>query len=394
MLVRERTRPAGVRVGRGNAQGVSPLAEGKGGLEDVVACDSEICFIDGKQGRLLYRGYDITELAGRVSFEAVCYALWYGDLPGPAELAALRQRLAAARTLPAGLLALLRQLPPARPMMTLRTAVSALGLYDPERDDNSLPACQRKAERLTAQMATVVAAMARIAAGQEPVAPRPDLGHAANVLYMLRGSEADPLQVEAMDVALVLHADHELNASTFSARVTAATLADMHAAITSAVGTLEGPLHGGANENVMRMLLEIGSPERAPAYVREQLARGVKIPGFGHRVYKTEDPRATILRRMSHDLGQRAGNTLYYDITRAVEQAVFEEKRLYPNVDLYSASTYYAMGIPIELFTPIFAVSRISGWSAHVLEQYAHNRLIRPRAEYVGPAPRPVPAGA
>jgi citrate synthase len=370
------------------------VAEGKGGLEDVVACDSEICFIDGKQGRLLYRGYDITELAGHVSFEEVCHLLWYGDLPSPGQLQDLRARLTAARTLPDGIIRLLRNLPAARPMMTLRTAVSALGLYDPERDDNTLPACQRKAERLTAQIPTVVAALARIREGQDPVAPRPDLGEAANFLYMMRGAEPDPLHARAMDMALVLHADHELNASTFSARVTAATLADMHAAITSAVGTLEGPLHGGANEQVMRMLMRIGTPDKAPEYIRAALAAGEKIPGFGHRVYRTEDPRATILRRMSHDLGEKAGNTLYYDITRAVEQAIFEAKKLYPNVDLYSASTYHAMGIPIDLFTPIFAVSRISGWSAHVLEQFAHNRLIRPRAEYVGPGLRHVPAAS
>jgi citrate synthase len=373
---------------------VSTVAEGKGGLEDVVACDSEICFIDGKQGRLLYRGYDITELAGHVSFEEVCYLLWYGDLPSAAQLRDLRGRLAAARALPDGIVQLLRSLPPARPMMTLRTAVSALGLYDPERDDNSLPACQRKAERLTAQIPTIVAVLARLHDGKDPVAPRSDLGEAANFLYMMRGSAPEPLQVEAMDMALVLHADHELNASTFSARVTAATLADMHAAITSAVGTLEGPLHGGANEQVMRTLMKIGSPDRAADFIHAALAAGEKIPGFGHRVYRTEDPRATILRRMSHDLGEKAGSTLYYDITRAVEKAIFEEKKLYPNVDLYSASTYHAMGIPIDLFTPIFAVSRVSGWSAHVLEQYAHNRLIRPRAEYVGPGLRHIPAGA
>ena len=370
------------------------MAEGKGGLEDVVACDSEICFIDGKQGRLLYRGYDITELAGHVSFEEVCYLLWYGDLPTASQLKDLRCRLAAARTLPDGIAQLLRTLPAARPMMILRTAVSALGIYDPERDDNSLPACQRKAERLTAQMPSVVAAMARLREGKDPVAPRSDLGEAANFLYMMRGVQPDPLQVEAMDMALVLHADHELNASTFSARVTAATLADMHAAITSAVGTLEGPLHGGANEQVMKMLVQIGAPEKAAGFIEAALASGEKIPGFGHRVYRTEDPRATILRHMSHDLGEKAGSTLYYDITRAVEKAIFDAKKLYANVDLYSASTYYAMGIPIDLFTPIFAVSRISGWSAHVLEQFAHNRLIRPRAEYVGPGLRHVPAGA
>lgn len=368
------------------------MAEGKGGLEDVVACESEICFIDGRQGRLLYRGYDISELAGHVSFEEVCYLLWYGDLPDAAQLAELRQRLRGARALPAELIQLLRRLPEARPMMTLRTAVSALGLFDPERDDNSQPACRHKAERLTAQLPSVVAAIARLREGKDPVAPRGDLDHAANFLYMMQGTPADALQVQAMDIALVLHADHELNASTFSARVTAATLADMHAAITSAVGTLEGPLHGGANEQVMKTLIKIGSPDHAAAFVQQALAGGEKIPGFGHRVYRTEDPRATILRRMSHDLGSKAGSTLFYDITRAAEKAMFEAKRLYPNVDLYSASTYHAMGIPIDLFTPIFAVSRVSGWSAHVLEQYAHNRLIRPRAEYVGPAPRPVPS--
>jgi citrate synthase len=273
-------------------------------------------------------------------------------------------------------------------MDALRTLTSALGHFDPEASDNSLPANYRKAVRLTGQLASIVATCGRLQAGGGPIQPDPALGHAANFLYMLTGNRPSALATRAFDIALVLHADHELNASTFAARVAAATLTDMHSAIVAAIGTLKGPLHGGANADVMRLLIEIGedaSPERVDEAIRSKLARKVKIPGFGHRVYRTEDPRATHLRRMSKDVGERAGNTRWFEMSQRIEKLVTGEKKLYPNVDFYSASTYYTLGIPIDLFTPIFAVSRISGWTAHCLEQYANNRLIRPRTDYIGP---------
>ena len=359
------------------------------GLEGVVVTDSRICFVDGIEGRLLYQGYDIHDLARSASFEEVAYLLWHGDLPTRAQLDALNGDLVQARALPEPVLALLRSIPrDALPMDVLRTAVSTLGVYDPDAKDNSIDASVRKSVRLTAQLAAIVAAIGRLRAGKPPVAPDPRLGHAANFLYMLWGAPADPESVRAVDIALVLHADHELNASTFAARVTAATLADMHSAITSAIGTLKGPLHGGANENVMRLLLEIGDVAEAVPTAARMLAARQKLPGFGHRVYKTEDPRATHLRQMSEVLGRQHGQPQWFEISRAIEQYVLREKHIYANVDFYSASVYYALGIPIELFTPVFAVSRISGWTAHVLEQFADNRLIRPRAEYTGPRRR------
>ncbi|HEY8393833.1 MAG TPA: citrate synthase [Thermaerobacter sp.] len=359
------------------------------GLEDVVAGTSEICFIDGKEGRLLYRGFDIRDLAEHASFEEVVYLLWHGDLPTRAQLEAFVQQIKAAQALPGQVLELIERIPPAtHPMAALRTAVSYLGTLDPDQEDQSREANLRRATRLVAQFPTLVAAIQRVRQGKEPVAPRRDLSLAANFLYMLRGEEPSPLHAQVMNVALVLHADHELNASTFAARVTAATLSDMYSAITAAIGALKGPLHGGANEQVMRTLLEIGSPEKAEEWVKQALAQKKRIMGFGHRVYKTEDPRATILRRLSQKVAEAAGDTRWFEISRAVEKVVLAEKGLYPNVDFYSASTYYVMGIPFELYTPIFAVSRISGWTAHVLEQYANNRLIRPRAEYVGPTSR------
>lgn len=359
------------------------------GLEGVVVTDSRICFVDGIEGRLLYQGYDIHDLAKGASFEEVAYLLWHGDLPTRTQLDTLSRDLVQARALPEPVVALLRAAPKdALPMDVLRTAVSILGLHDPDAKDNSTAASVRKSIRLTAQLATIVAAIGRLRAGNPPVAPDPSLGHAANFLYMLWGKPADAESVRAVDIALVLHADHELNASTFAARVTAATLADMHSTITSAIGTLKGPLHGGANENVMRMLLEIGTVAKAVPAIDRMLSAKQKIPGFGHRVYKTEDPRATHLRQMSEVLGRQHGQAQWFEMSRAIEQHMLREKRIYANVDFYSASVYYALGIPIELFTPVFAVSRISGWTAHVLEQYADNRLIRPRAEYVGPRRR------
>jgi citrate synthase len=282
----------------------------------------------------------------------------------------------------------MRALPAGDGMDALRTLTSALGHYDPDAADNSSQANYRKAVRLTAQLGSLVATIGRVNAGGGPIAPDPVLGHAANFLYMLTGNRPGGLETRAFDVALILHADHELNASTFAARVAAATLTDIHSTIIGAIGTLKGPLHGGANADVMRMLLEIGKdagPDRAAEAVRAKLARKEKIPGFGHRVYHTEDPRATHLRQMSRELCQRAGMPQWFEMSQRIESVVKAEKKLNPNVDFYSATTYHALGIPTSLFTPIFAVSRISGWTAHVLEQYANNRLIRPRAEYLGP---------
>jgi citrate synthase len=360
----------------------------RGGLEDIVAASSAICYLDGDRGVLAYYGYDIHDLARGATFEEVCYLLWHGGLPNRAELGDLQSQLAAARPLPESILRLMRQLPSSDGMDALRTLTSALGHYDPEAGDNSQAANFRKAVRLTGQLASLVATYGRLQAGGGPIQPDPALGQAANFLHMLTGNRPSALATRAFDIALVLHADHELNASTFAARVAAATLTDLHSAIVAAIGTLKGPLHGGANADVMRLLIEIGenaSPERIDDAIRGRLARKVKIPGFGHRVYRTEDPRATHLRRMSKDLGERAGNTRWFEMSQRIEKLMTGEKKLYPNVDFYSASTYYTLGIPIDLFTPIFAVSRISGWTAHCLEQYGNNRLIRPRTDYIGP---------
>jgi citrate synthase len=361
----------------------------KGGLEDVVATASAICYLDGERGVLAYCGCDIHDLVPAATFEEVCYLLWHRRLPTRAELGDLQSQLASARPLPEPVIRLMRMLPPADGMDALRTIVSALAHYDPEAGDASPPAQYRKAVRLTAQAGTVVATWGRLQAGGGPVAPDPVLGHAANFLYMLKGERPDAASVRALDVALILHADHELNASTFAARVAAATLSDLYSAVVAAIGALKGPLHGGANADVMRMLLELGpaaGADRIDAFVRGKLQRKEKIPGFGHRVYRTEDPRATHLRQMSRELGRRAGTTAWFDMSQRIEALVKAEKQLNANVDFYSASTYYTLGIPIDLYTPVFAVSRMSGWTAHVLEQYAHNRLIRPRADYTGPA--------
>src|SRR6188474_3455842 len=364
-------------------------AKPKAGLEDVVAASSAICYLDGDRGVLAYFGYDIHDLARAVSFEEVCYLLWHGRLPNRAELGDLQSQLAAARPVAEPILRLMKQLPGSDGMDMLRTVTSALGQYDPEAGDNSPAANYRKAVRLTAQLGSIVATYGRMQAGGGPIQPDPALGQAANFLYMLTGNRPNALSVHAFDVALVLHADHELNASTFAARVAAATLTDLYSAIVGAIGALKGPLHGGANAEVMKMLLDIGKdagPERAEEYVRAKLARKEKISGFGHRVYHTEDPRATHLRRFSKSLGEKAGQPQWYETSQRIEALVKSEKKLYPNVDFYSASMFYALGIPIDLYTPIFAVSRVSGWTAHVLEQYANNQLIRPRAEYIGPA--------
>jgi citrate synthase len=315
--------------------------------------------------------------------------LWHRRLPTRAELGDLQSQFAAARPIPEAIIRLMRSLPPVDGMDALRTLVSALAHYDKDLADNSPQAQYRKAVRLTAQVSTIVATWGRLQAGGGPIAPDPVLGQAANFLYMLKGDRPNATEIKALDVALTLHADHELNASTFAARVSAATLTDIYSAVVGGIGALKGPLHGGANAEVMKMLLEFGqsaTPERVEDAIRAKLARKEKIPGFGHRVYRTEDPRATHLRQMSRDLGARAGNTAWFDMSQRIEALVKAEKQLNPNVDFYSASVYYALGIPIDLYTPIFAVSRMSGWTAHVLEQYANNRLIRPRADYIGPA--------
>ncbi len=367
-----------------------PASTAAAGLRDVVAAPSSICFIDGEKGLLVYRGYNIHELAEHSTFEEVVYLLWNGRLPKPSELDELNAQLIAHRQLPAEVMAMIKSFPKnVVPMDALRTTVSALAFYDPERSDNSLDANRRRALRLTAQFATVVAAIDRIRKGLEPLDPKPELSQAASFLYMLNGREPMDVEAKALDIALVLHADHEFNASTFAARVTAGTLADMYASITSAIGALSGPLHGGANEQVMKMLLKIGSLEKVEKFVNDKFAAGEKIMGIGHAVYHTEDPRATYLRRMSEAIGKRQGDTKWFDMSHRIEEIVVAEmnkkqKPIRANVDFYSASTYYMLGIPIDLFTPIFAVSRISGWTAHVLEQLGNNKLIRPRSEYTG----------
>jgi citrate synthase len=361
----------------------------KAGLEDVVATESSICFIDGDRGVLSYRGYDIHDLARFSTFEETAWLLWHGRLPVKAELGDLQSQLAAARPLPEAMVRLMKMLPPVEAMDALRTLTSALAHYDPDAHDQSPRGSYRKAVRLTGQIASLVATWGRLQAGGGPIAPDPAQGHAANFLYMLTGERPSATAVRAMDIALTLHADHELNASTFAARVAAATLTDIHSAVVAGIGTLKGPLHGGANAEVMKMLLELGqdaTAERIDAFVRGRLQRKEKIPGFGHRVYTTEDPRATHLRQLSKEMGARVGAPEWFAMSERIEGIVRAEKKLNPNVDFYSASTYYTMGIPVELYTPIFAVSRISGWTAHVLEQLANNRLIRPRADYTGPA--------
>lgn len=358
----------------------------KAGLEGIVAAQSSISDVNGEEGKLIYAGYDIHDLAQHATFEEVIYLLWNGKLPTASELGALKSQLNNEAGLPAEIIRLIRLLPKtANPMDMLRTVVSALGLYDPDGPDNSLEANLRKAVRLTAKFPIIVTTFQRVRNGQEPVQPREGLSLAANFLYTLNGEQPDKIATRTMDVAFVLHADHELNASTFAARVTAATLSDMYSAIVSAIGTLKGPLHGGANEGVIKNLLEIGSVEGVEQWVKDALAKKKKIMGFGHRVYRTVDPRATHLAEMSRQFGERTGETKWYEMSTKMEEVVKREKHLNANVDFYSASTYYALGIPTDLFTPIFACSRISGWTAHVLEQFRTNRLIRPRAEYVGP---------
>ncbi|MBS1814031.1 MAG: citrate synthase [Acidobacteria bacterium] len=357
------------------------------GLEGVVATQSGICWIDGEAGVLSYRGIDIHELAAKSNFEETTYLLWFGVLPSEDQLSDFKLQLSQARSLDWRIPEFLRSLPKkTTPMEALRTVVSLLAVYDVDDTDSSHDANVRKAIRLTSQIAMVVAMFDRVRKGKDIIEADKSLSHAANFLWMLTGEKPIGEATRAFDVALILHADHELNASTFTARVIAATLADIHSAVTGAIGALKGPLHGGANEAVMRMLFDIERSGADPVeYVRNMLANKIKISGFGHRVYKTEDPRATHLRRMSEELGRASGNAKWYEMSRKIELFITKEKKLNANVDFYSASTYTTLGIDIDLFTPIFAVSRISGWAAHVIEQHDNNRLIRPRAEYIGP---------
>ncbi|MDW7774189.1 MAG: citrate/2-methylcitrate synthase [Desulfobulbaceae bacterium] len=357
------------------------------GLADVVACNSAICFIDGREGRLVYRGYDVQDLARHSTFEEVAYLLWYERLPGRMEFQAFLDGFTGSMTLPVETLMILRMFPKAAtPMEVLRTAVSSLGHWDPDSGNTRLDACLRKAQRLTKRIPLILASHQRLREGLEPIAPVPNQGIAYNFLYTLQGREPDAEIVRALDVALILHADHELNASTFAARVTAATMADIYSAVTSAIGALKGPLHGGANTEVMKMLREIEKPEKAEQWVLDSLAAGKKIPGFGHRVYKCEDPRVAILRKSAEKVARKVGDTAFYEITREVDRTMAAHSKVFANVDLYTATLYHAMDIPLELFTPIFAMSRVTGWTAHILEQWHNNRLIRPIANYTGPA--------
>jgi citrate synthase len=366
---------------------MSTAVAGKG-LEGIVAANSGICWIDGEAGVLSYRGIDIHELAVKSTFEECTYLLWNGTLPNELTLREFQSQLALAREIDQRIIDMLKAFPKsATPMEVLRTAVSALSFYDADEKDNTHDANVRKAFRLTAQIAMVVAIYDRIRKGLDIVPPDRSLNHAGNFLWMLNGEKPSETATRTLDVALILHADHELNASTFAARVIAATLSDIHSSVTGAIGALKGPLHGGANEAVMRLLHAIDEAGADPVeYVKTMLAARQKISGFGHRVYKTEDPRATHLRKMSEQLGKDAGQPKWYEMSRAIELYVNADKKLNANVDFYSASTYATLGIDIDLYTPIFAISRISGWCAHVIEQLDDNRLIRPRAEYIGPA--------
>ena len=356
------------------------------GLEEVVAASTKLSDVDGKAGRLWYVGYDIHDLATKSTFEEVVYLLHYLHLPNEAELDDLNELLIGERELSrflSGMMPTLAQ--QTSPMSMLRTSVSAASAYDPDGWDDSAEANERKAMRLVAKTPTLIALYHRTRTGQAAVPPNSKLPHAANFLYMLSGEEPDQEDAAALDTTLILYADHTMNASTFTARVIASTLSDMFSAITGAIAALKGPLHGGANEEAMKMLEEVGDPSKAEAYVKGVLARHGRIMGFGHRVYKTEDPRATHLKRLSQEIGERKDDTRWYEISAEIERVVGEEKGLHPNVDFYAASVYHLLGVPHDLMTPIFALARMSGWTAHVREQYSDNRLIRPESEYVGP---------
>jgi citrate synthase len=356
------------------------------GLEGIVAAATLLSDVRGLEGVLTYRGYNIDDLAAHSTFEEAIDLLWYGVLPNREQLDKLTRKLIDARPLPDQVISAMKCFPvKARPMDVLRTVVSELGLHDIDDADNSISANVRKSIRLTAQMPTIVAAWYNIQQGREPVAPRADLAHAANFLYMLDGQAPTPEAARILDIALILHMDHGLNASTFVARSIASTESDMYSAISGALGALKGPLHGGANEAVMKMLLKLGDISQVEPFVRDALANHRKISGFGHRIDKTNDPRALQLRRIAGELAEHTGNRKWYDMSEKMRDVVWQERQLYVNVDFYSASVYYTLGIPIELFTPIFAISRVAGWTAHVMEQLMDNRIMRPDSEYVGP---------
>ncbi len=365
----------------------------KEGLQDVIAGRTAICHVFGGDkeknypGRLIYRGYDIDDLAQHATFEEVVHLLWHDDLPTRSQLDQVKQQLGQNRALPSEVIDLMRRFPKdATPMDVIRSVVSTLGLFDPEGAVDTTEANHNKALRLTAQMPTIVTTWHRLRQGKDPIQAKPSQSTAEAFLYMLNGEEPTDVAERTLDVALILHADHEFNASTFAARVTAATLSDMHSAVTSAVGALIGPLHGGANEGVIHMLQEIGEPEKVEPFILDKLkGRGARIMGFGHRVYRGTDPRAQYLREMSRQLGERQKDLKFWTMSRNIEEIMWREKTIHANVDFYSASTYWALGLPTDLFTPIFAVSRIAGWTAHILEQYSDNRIIRPLAEYAGP---------
>jgi citrate synthase len=355
------------------------------GLRGVVAAQSAIGDVNGEKGILIYQGYDIHDLAEHSNFEEVVYLLWNGRLPTKDELADFRAQLQANYEAPSEVIEFMRQFPKeADPMDVLRTAVSALDFYDKDGHGTDRETAIKTAIKLTAQIGTLVAASERIRNGQDIVAPDKTLSIAENFLYMLRGEKPDADEARMFDICLILHADHELNASTFTCRVIAGTLADVYGAVTGGIAALAGPLHGGANTAVMKMLLEIGDTDKIDSWLDDALANKRKIMGIGHAVYKTEDPRATWLRKFSQQMGERKGETKWFEMSQKIEKLMQEKKGMFPNVDFYSASTYYLMGIPLDLYTPIFAVSRISGWTGHILEQYANNKLIRPRAEYIG----------
>jgi citrate synthase len=359
------------------------------GLEGVVAATTRLCDLDGVNGRLAYQGYAIEDLARHASFEEVAWLLWHGELPGEADLAAFRKELIEAAPLPPEAVKVLKFLPKTmHPMRVLQMGIALLGGLDPDAEDSSPEANRRKATRLVARVSSLTTAFHRIRIGRRPIAPRPDLSHAANFLYMLSGRKPRVVPVRAFDAALVLYAEHELNASTFTARVVASTLSDAHSAVSAAIGALKGSLHGGAGEAVMRTLEEIGQPDNADAFTRRALAEKRRLMGFGHRVYKAGDPRAKILRTLAAKACRNSSEAVWYETAIKLHEAVNREKGLIPNVDFYSAPLFKALGIPVDLFVPVIAVSRIAGWTANLLEQYQDNRLIRPRADYVGPGPR------
>ncbi|MBL8023722.1 MAG: citrate synthase [Elusimicrobia bacterium] len=360
------------------------------GLEDVVVGPSSITFLDGIEGRMLYKGYDAVAMAGKVSFEETVYLLWEGELPNRSQLKSFSQSLAESRALPNEVLAVMERFPKkCHPMDVLRGGVTLLDMLPPDTAVRSLDTNRQSAIQLVARLSTLAAAWDRIRRGQAPIPPDPSLSHSANFLYMLSGQKPSPLCVDALDMYLSLLADHDLNASTFTGRVIVSTLSDIHSAVSGALGSLKGPLHGGANEKAMEMFLQIGDPDKAEAWVDQAIKEKHKIMGFGHRVYKVEDPRSGPLRAMSHRLSQEKGDLRWYNISIKVAEAVQRRKNIYTNVDFYSASVLYLMGIPIDLFTAVFAAGRVAGWCAHIFEQLADNRLIRPRTDYVGPAHRP-----